>query len=104
MPKHWEIKRLKYIASTNDDVMAENEDPLREILYVDIGSISPSKGITTTEEMVIEDAPTRARRLGDMATRSFQPLEHTSVRSHQSTIPHLKWLYPPALPSSGHET
>lgn len=63
VPEHWEIKKLKYTASTNDDVMAENEDPLREILYVDIGSISPSKGITTTEEMILEDAPTRARRL-----------------------------------------
>ena len=63
VPDHWEIKKLKYTASTNDDVVAENEDPLREVLYVDIGSISPSKGITTFEEMVLEDAPTRARRL-----------------------------------------
>ena len=63
VPDHWEIKKLKYLASTNDEVMSENEDPLREVLYVDIGSISPSKGMTTTEEMVFEDAPTRARRL-----------------------------------------
>ena len=63
VPEHWDIKKLKYTASTNDDVVAENEDPLREVLYVDIGSINPSKGVTTTEEMVFEDAPTRARRL-----------------------------------------
>ena len=63
VPEHWDIKKLKYTASTNDDVVAENEDPLREVLYVDIGSINPSKGITTTEEMVFEDAPSRARRL-----------------------------------------
>ena len=63
VPDHWEIKKLKYTASTNDDVVAENEDPLREVLYVDIGSVSPSKGMTITEEMVFEDAPTRARRL-----------------------------------------
>ncbi len=63
VPEHWDTKRLKYIATTNDDVVAESEDPLREILYVDIGSISPSKGMTATEEMVLEDAPSRARRL-----------------------------------------
>ena len=63
IPSHWEIQKLKYNTSTNDDVLSENEDPLREVLYVDIGSISPSKGITSVEEMVFEDAPTRARRL-----------------------------------------
>ena len=63
IPEHWEIKRLKYTTSTNDDVISENEDPLREVLYVDIGSINPSKGITSTERMVFEDAPTRAKRL-----------------------------------------
>ena len=63
VPIHWQIKKLKYTISTNDEVISENEDPLREVLYVDIGSISPSKGITTTEEMVFEDAPSRARRL-----------------------------------------
>ena len=63
VPAHWDTKRLKYTATINDDVVAESEDPLREILYVDIGSISPSKGMTATEEMVLEDAPSRARRL-----------------------------------------
>ena len=63
VPMHWEIKKLKCTTSTNDEVITENEDPLRTVLYVDIGSISPSKGITTSEEMVFEDAPTRARRL-----------------------------------------
>ena len=63
IPDHWEIKKLKYTTSTNDGVITENEDPLRTVLYVDIGSISPSKGITATEEMAFEEAPTRARRL-----------------------------------------
>ncbi len=63
IPQHWEFKKLKYSASTNDEVIAESEDSLREILYVDIGSISPSKGINATQEMVFEDSPSRARRL-----------------------------------------
>ena len=63
VPEHWQIKKLKYSATTNDDAVAESEDPLREILYIDIGSIHPSKGMTAAEEMILEDAPTRARRL-----------------------------------------
>ena len=63
VPSHWKLKKLKYVTSTNDDVIAENEDPLREVFYVDIGSISPSKGIISTEGMVLEEAPTRAKRL-----------------------------------------
>ena len=63
MPEHWESKRLKFLTSTNDDSLSETEDPLRAIAYVDIGSVDPSAGITHTEDMVFEDAPSRARRL-----------------------------------------
>ena len=54
---------LKFVASTNDDTLSESEDPLRPIAYVDIGSVDSTVGITETEEMVFEDAPSRARRL-----------------------------------------
>ena len=63
VPEDWEIKRLKIVASINDDKLSDNEDPLREMSYVDIGSIHPIDGITTAEQMVFEDAPSRARRL-----------------------------------------
>ena len=63
VPEHWELKRLKYLATTNDESLSETEDPLRSIAYVDIGSVDSSAGITDTEAMVFEDAPSRARRL-----------------------------------------
>ena len=63
VPEDWEIKRLKIVASINDDKLSDNEDHLREMSYVDIGSIHPIDGITTMEQMVFEDAPSRARRL-----------------------------------------
>ncbi len=63
LPEHWEVRRLKLVASTNDDTLSENEDPLRPIAYVDIGSVDSTIGITEMEEMVFEDAPSRARRL-----------------------------------------
>ena len=63
IPEHWETKRLKIVASTNDDTLSEHEDPLRPIAYVDIGSVDSTIGITEMEETVFEDAPSRARRL-----------------------------------------
>ncbi len=63
VPEHWEVKRLKLVASTNDETLSETEDPLRPIVYVDIGSVDSAIGITEMEEMVFEDAPSRARRL-----------------------------------------
>ena len=63
LPEHWESRRLKFLASTNDESLSEAEDPLRAITYVDIGSVDSSAGITNTEDMVFEDAPSRARRL-----------------------------------------
>lgn len=61
-PSSWDIKRLKYISSINDDVLPENTPPDYEFNYVDIGSVSMGKGIIRTEPMKFEGAPSRARR------------------------------------------
>ncbi len=63
VPEHWETKRLKLVASINDEALSASEDPLRPMAYVDIGSVDSTTGITEMEEMVFEDAPSRARRL-----------------------------------------
>ena len=63
VPEHWWVKRLRYVVSTNDETLSDAEDPLRPIQYVDIGSIDSTDGIVQTDEMVFEDAPSRARRL-----------------------------------------
>jgi len=62
VPEHWDIKRLKYVSSCNDESLPETTDPDYEMLYVDISSVSRIEGITTKEEMSFEDAPSRARR------------------------------------------
>ena len=62
MPSHWDIKRLKHIASCNDDVVSEKTNADFEFEYVDIGSVSKLNGIEKAEKMVFEDAPSRARR------------------------------------------
>ena len=63
VPSAWDIKHLKHIATINDDKLPDDADPLRPMAYVDIGSVSLQTGIGSTEAMVFEDAPSRARRL-----------------------------------------
>ena len=63
IPEHWGTKRLKFVASMNDDTLSDGENPLRPMVYVDIGSVDAVEGITQVEEIIFEDAPSRARRL-----------------------------------------
>ena len=63
IPEHWDVLRLKYVASINDEALTEATDPSFEMSYVDIGSVDPIRGIVSSEEMIFEDAPSRARRI-----------------------------------------
>lgn len=63
IPSHWAVDRVKYLATLNDEVLAESTDPGLEITYVDIGSVDTVSGITQTESVVFQDAPSRARRV-----------------------------------------
>lgn len=63
IPAHWEVKRLKYLATVNDEALPETTDPGMEIDYVDIGNVDSVRGITDVEELVFEEAPSRARRI-----------------------------------------
>ncbi len=63
LPAHWEVKRLKHAATINDETLPETTDPGMEIAYVDIGNVDSIQGITDSEVMVFENAPSRARRI-----------------------------------------
>ena len=63
IPAHWEVERLKHLASLNDETLGESTDPGLEMNYVDIGSVDAIKGITWSEAIVFENAPSRARRV-----------------------------------------
>lgn len=62
IPSHWELMRLKNIASHNDDTLDESTEPDFELEYVDISSVSLEEGITQSEIVTFEKAPSRARR------------------------------------------
>jgi type I restriction enzyme S subunit len=63
VPEHWDVKRLKYAASINDEALPESTSQDFEFRYVDIGSVDAVDGIKSVEEMVFENAPSRARRV-----------------------------------------
>ena len=63
IPVHWDVERLKYLATLNDESLPESTDPSFEMTYVDIGSVDAVAGITETESVVFEKAPSRARRI-----------------------------------------
>jgi type I restriction enzyme S subunit len=63
IPSHWSNKRIKWVATLNDDVLSETTEPDYEIAYVDIGSVSLDSGIEKYELLKFKDAPSRARRL-----------------------------------------
>lgn len=62
IPEHWQIKRIKNVATYNDDVLDDRTEPDFELEYVDISSVSLTNGIEKTEKIVFEKAPSRARR------------------------------------------
>ncbi len=62
IPAHWEEKRLKDIATYNDEALVDTTDPDYELEYVDISSVNLIQGITNQEGMTFDKAPSRARR------------------------------------------
>jgi type I restriction enzyme S subunit len=63
IPEHWEIKRLKYVASINDEVLTEKAEDDLEIEYVEISGVKSGIGIVETSNYFFKDAPSRARRV-----------------------------------------
>lgn len=63
IPDGWDVRRLKFIASCNDEVLSEATDPALEIDYVDISSVELEVGIKSVDRLPFDEAPSRARRI-----------------------------------------
>lgn len=59
----WETRRLKFIATCNDEALSETTDPEFEMEYVDISSVNLVEGVAATETVTFDKAPSRARRV-----------------------------------------
>jgi len=96
IPEHWNVKKLKYVASINDDVLSERTEEDFEIEYVDISSIGSNVGIIKTETFAFKDAPSRARRLvndGDIIV--------STVRTYLKAIAKIEKPKPNLVVSTG---
>ena len=63
IPVRWEIKKLKYLVSINDECLPETTNEGFRIRYVDISNVKNGVGILSTEELSFSSAPSRARRI-----------------------------------------
>ena len=63
LPSRWQLLRLKYLSSCNDEVLREDTPKALEIEYVDISSVSSAGKIGDKEKMLFGNAPSRARRV-----------------------------------------
>ena len=62
-PENWSIKRLKYVATYNDEKLSEKTDEDKEIRYVEISDVSLMNGIELASQMTFGESPSRARRI-----------------------------------------
>ena len=62
-PENWSIKRLKYVATYNDEKLSEKTDEDKEIRYVEISDVSLLSGIELVSQMTFGESPSRARRI-----------------------------------------
>jgi len=96
IPAHWDVERLKYLATLNDEVLPESTNRSLEMTYVDIGSVDADAGITETEAVVFEKAPSRARRVvrgGDIIV--------STVRTYLRAISAITASHPNLIVSTG---
>ena len=93
---NWSSKRLKYLATYNDEVLAESTDEDKEIDYIEISGVSLSHGIEEIERMTFGQAPSRARRKvrgGDILI--------STVRTYLGAIAKVNEASPDLIASTG---
>ncbi len=95
IPEHWEVKKLKYVTSINDDVLPENTDENFHFDYVDIECVTEGK-ILNPKDFSFKEAPSRARRIvveGDVIV--------STVRTYLKAIAQIKSILKPTIVSTG---
>ncbi len=63
IPKHWKLKKLKYVVRINKDSLSETVRENYAFNYIDIGSVDLEEGFNLGEKINFVDAPSRARRI-----------------------------------------
>jgi type I restriction enzyme S subunit len=96
IPEEWEVKRLKCIASCNDESLADDTPSNFSFDYVDVGSVKYGLGIVERESMLFADAPSRARRV----VRKDDVIVST-VRTYLKSVAQIPPFNKPLIVSTG---
>ncbi len=96
LPRGWQCKPLKFVATYNDEVLSENTDPATEIEYIEISDVALTDGLKRTEKIEFDQAPSRARRV----VRSDDILIST-VRTYLKAISNVSNAAPNLIASTG---
>lgn len=96
IPTTWNVCKVKYVATSNTEVLPENFDSDTEIDYIEIGSVTYEGGVNSTERMKFENAPSRARRMvheGDTII--------STVRTYLKAIAYIDYTLANKIASTG---
>ena len=63
VPKHWTLKKLKYVSRVNSVALTETTDEDYEFCYIDISNVDLEDGFNVGEKISFRNAPSRARRV-----------------------------------------
>jgi type I restriction enzyme S subunit len=61
IPKHWEVKKLKYSVGINLAVLNDDTDSEYLLKYIDIGNVNSNGYILETKKILFKNSPSRAR-------------------------------------------
>ena len=63
IPIDWITSPLKYVVSSNDEVLSENTNPGYEFRYIEISDVNQFSGIGPGRKVSFSESPSRARRI-----------------------------------------
>ncbi len=96
VPRHWEVKRLKYWLELNQLVLPENTDLDYTFDYLDIGTVGTGILASAPQKIRFETSPSRARRV----VRSGDTIIST-VRTYLKAVWHAEDLDTDLVASTG---
>jgi len=63
IPEHWEVRKLKFIVTLNDETLSEKTNANYELRYIDIGNVDETGKVAEIVTYKFSDAPSRAKRI-----------------------------------------
>ena len=85
VPKHWRLKKLKYVSRVNSMALSETTDENYSFNYIDIGNVDLEEGVNLGEKIRFVDAPSRP----DVLYKKGDTIVST-VRTYLKAIAHVE--------------